>query len=324
MKHALCLPRTVFMGSPEFALPSLRGLIGAGYPIVGVYTQPDRPVRRGRELVDTPPPVKRLAQSAGLPVFQPERLRGPAIDELEGLASDLIVVAAYGLILPRRILALPRHGCVNVHASLLPRHRGAAPISGAILSGDPETGVTLMLLDAGIDTGPLIARAAEPIRPDDTTGTLTPRLADLGADLLARTLPEWIAGTIEPEAQDESLATYWPMVKREDARLDWRRPAAHLERAVRAFQPWPVAYTTWAGREIRVLAGSVLPEVAAAPGEVVDGRNLAAIGVRRAPVIGTGEGGLALLKVQPAGGRPVDGASFLNGHPGIVGARLES
>lgn len=318
------MPRTVFMGSPEFALPSLRRLIEAGYPIVGVYTQPDRPVRRGRELIETPPPVKRLARSAGLPVFQPERLRGPALDGLVALAPDLIVVAAYGLILPRRALDLPRHGCVNVHASLLPRHRGAAPIAGAILSGDAETGVTLMLMDAGIDTGPAIAQAAEPIRPDDTTGTLTPRLADLGADLLARTLPDWIAGRIDPQPRDESQATYWPLVKREDARLDWSRPAVELERAVRAYQPWPVAYAVWAGREIRILTAAVLPDVQAAePGEVIEGRNLDQIGVRRAPVVGTGAGGLALLRVQPAGGRPVDGAAFLNGHPGIIGARLE-
>lgn len=316
-------PRTVFLGSPDFAWPSLRRLHQAGYPIRAVYTQPDRPVRRGRSLVQTGPPVKHLALELGIPVFQPERLRGlEALEELASLEPDLLVVAAYGLILPRRVLELPAHGCLNVHASLLPRHRGAAPISGAILSGDPVTGVSILLMDVGIDTGPVLARAEEPIRPTDTTGSLTPRLAELGADLLLRTLPAWLDRTLTPEPQDDSQATYWPMIRREDARLDWRQSAEVLERAVRAYQPWPVAYTTWQGRELRVLEARVV-DAAWPPGEVHNSRELGRADLGRAPVVGTGRGGLLLRRLQPAGGRPVEGASFLNGYPAIVGSRLE-
>ena len=314
-------PSVVFLGSPEFALPSLRRLVDEGYPIRAVYTQPDRPVRRGRELITTPPPVKRLALELGLPVWQPERLRGPALDDLSALAPDLIVVAAYGLILPRRVLDLPPFGCLNVHASLLPRHRGAAPIPGAILAGDSVTGASIMVMEAGIDTGPVLARAEEPIRPTDTTGTLTPRLAELGAKILVETLPKWLARQIEPEPQDGARATYCPPIQREDARLDWQQPAEALERAVRAYQPWPVAYTGWEGREVRILEAAVVPADWPA-GEVHDSRELRQPRVPRAPVVGTGSGGLVLLRLQLAGGKPIDGASFLNGHPQFVEARL--
>lgn len=316
-------PSVVFMGSPHFAVPSLAALLGAGYPVSAVYTQPDRPVRRGRDLVPAAPPVKEFAAQQGLSVRQPERLRREAVDDLAALAPDLIVVAAYGLILPARVIDLPPHGCLNVHASLLPRHRGAAPISGALLSGDAVTGISIMRMDTGIDTGPVIARAAEPIRPEDTTGTLTPRLAHLGAKLLVDVLPEWLAGARAAEPQDASQATYWPVMKREDALLDWQRPAKELERAVRAFQPWPVAYTRWAGRDLRILQASVFPGVDLPPGAVADSREIGPRDAPRQPVVGTAHGGLGLTRVQPAGGKPVDGAAFLNGHPGFVGARLD-
>ncbi len=296
-------PRIVFMGSPHFAVPVLEAL-ARRFHVVGVVTQPDRPAGRGNVL--TPPPVKVRAQALGLPVFQPERVSRPeAVERLRAWNPDLIVVAAYGQILKPQVLQLPRYGCLNVHASLLPRWRGAAPVAYAIWHGDQETGVTIMLMDEGLDTGPILAQRREPIHPDDTAGTLGQRLAHLGADLLVETIPPYLAGEIQPRPQDESQATYAPRLKREDGRLDFTRPAAELARQVRAFDPWPGTYTWWKGKRLKVLRARALDEASPGPGVplVVEGK----------PAVGTGKGVLLLERVQPEGRKAMEGDAFLRG-----------
>src|SRR5215212_5790885 len=224
--------RVVFMGSPAFAVPALEGLIGAGHEIALVLAQPDRPAGRGRQ--PTPPPVAAFAREHGLPLFQPPGLKPPdAFARVREAAPDVIVVAAYGLILRREVLELPPLGCLNVHASLLPRHRGAAPILAAILAGDSETGVCLMHMEVGLDTGPVLACRNTPIAPTDDTPALTERLALLGRDVLVETLPRWVAGEVVPVPQHDRLATYAPKVEREDGRLDWSLPTVDLWRRVR-------------------------------------------------------------------------------------------
>ncbi len=246
------MTRCVFMGTPEFAVPSLAALLRAGYDVVGVLTKEDQPAGRGQKLVASP--VKQLAQAHGLTIQQPSTLRtAEAQAALAGLAPDVIVVAAYGLILPQEVLDLPRFGCINVHGSVLPRWRGAAPIAAAILAGDVEAGVSIMRMDAGVDTGPMLSAAYLPIAADDTTGTLTPKLAALGADLLARTLPRWLAGELAPIPQPEEGATYAPRITKEEGQIDWSEPAVLIERRVRAYQPWPTAYTRWNGQGLKML-----------------------------------------------------------------------
>jgi methionyl-tRNA formyltransferase len=307
--------RIVFMGTPEFAVPTLRALAATGNEVVAVYTQPDRPAGRGRRL--RPSPVKVAALDLGLPIFQPASLR-PAeeVERLAALAPDVIVVAAYGQILRPNVISIPPHGILNVHASLLPRWRGAAPIPAAILAGDTETGVTIMLIDPGLDTGPILAKQAIPITEDDTTGTLTAKLATLGADLLTRTLPDWVAGRIVPEPQDTSLATVAPRIQPADAIIDWRKSAERLAREVRAYQPWPGARTTLHGRQLTILAAKPIAGDAAPPGAVVlEGRSGLAVA--------TGDGLLRLLRVQLEGGKPLDAASFRAGHRDLAGAILQ-
>lgn len=305
-KILLMTMRIVFMGSPEFALPTLKKLT-EHYSVVGVVTQPDRPAGRGREM--KPPPVKLLAESIGLPVIQPSRLREPeAIEQLRAWAPDLIVVAAFGQILRQEVLDLPPYGCVNVHASLLPRWRGAAPINAAILHGDEQTGVTIMCMDAGLDTGPILSQQAIPIEPDDTAATLGEKLARLGADLLIETLPPYLEGELQPQPQDDSLATYAPMLKKEDGWLDFRRPAAMLARQVRAYHPWPGAfYEGWPGGHLKVLrASSVLDaHLQLNPGERAIYQGL--------PAVHAADGLLILEEVQPAGKKAMSGKTFLLG-----------
>lgn len=309
------MARVVFMGTPEFAMPTLQRLIDQ-HQVVGVFTQPDRAAGRGRQVI--PSPVKRLALAHNLPVLQPRSLRREpkAIEHLRTLAPDVIVVAAYGLILPQAVLDIPAHGALNVHASLLPKYRGASPIAGAILGGETETGVTIMLMDAGMDTGPILAQAREPIHPDDTTGTLEPRLARLGADLLAETLPRWLKGEITPQPQDNSQATYTRLIAKEDGQIDWTEPAELIERKVRAYNPWPAAYTTWAGNLLKILKAqaSLDTSIAAQPGEVL--RHSMGI------VVGTGHGLLRLESVQLAGKRAMDADDFARGARGFIGSRL--
>ncbi len=306
----------VFAGTPDFAVPTLDRLIDAGRRPVAVYTQPDRPAGRGRR--PRPSPVKQRAEQAGIPVLQPASLRTPdAQAELAALAPDLLVVVAYGLILPQAVLDIPRLGCVNVHASLLPRWRGAAPIQRALLAGDATTGVTIMQMEAGLDTGPMLARREIPIGAQDTAGDLHDRLAVLGAELLVEVLPDIAAGRLTPVPQDDAAATYADKLSKDEAPLDWQRPAAALARQVRAFNPWPVAETRLAGRILRIWQAAALPgPTAAAPGEIVaagrDGIDVA-----------TAEGVLRLIRLQAPGGRPLPAADFLNGHPLRPGDRLE-
>jgi methionyl-tRNA formyltransferase len=303
------MTRLVFMGTPEFAVPALEKLAGGPYAIVGVYTQPDRPAGRGR--VEVASPVKRFAVAWGLPVFQPESLKDPdELARLQALRPAVIVVAAYGQILRRAVLDSPPHAAINVHASYLPRWRGASPINHAILAGDAESGVTVMLMTMKVDAGDILAQRAEPIRPDDTAATLSDRLATLGAELLADTLPRWLAGAIDPIPQDESRATYAPLIKKEDGRIDWAQPAAMIERQVRAFQPWPGAFTHWDGRLLKILAA-----------EVVAGDRPSGL-VGPDLTIGTGEGGLRVTQLQPEGKRAMGAKEFLAGNRAIVGATL--
>jgi len=291
------------MGSPEFAGAILQGLLGK-YNLVGVVTQPDRPAGRGKVL--TPPPVKLVALEAGIPVMQPERLRRPeAFEQLAAWHPDLIVVAAFGQILRQNVLDLARFGCINVHASLLPRWRGAAPIQAAILHGDSQTGVTIMKMDAGIDTGDMLAQTKVSIEPQDTAVSLTNRLAEAGKVLLLDTLPRYLAGEVLPVKQDDALATYAAMIKKEDGVLDFSEPAEVLERKVRAFNPWPGTSFIWEGQPIKVL-GATTSETASLQVNqrgIVDGY----------PAIGTRQGVLILEEVQPAGKKPMAGKVFLNG-----------
>jgi len=297
------LPRLVFMGSPEFALPTLR-LLAESYPVVGVITQPDRPSGRGKVL--TPPPVKQLALELGLPLIQPERLRRPeAMQVLRDWQPDLIVVAAFGQILRQEVLDLPHYGCLNVHGSLLPRWRGAAPLQAAILNGDTETGITIMHMDAGVDTGPMLSQRLLPIRPNETAASLSSGMAELGARLLLETLPAYLAGSLQPQPQDESLATYAPMLQKEAGLLDFQLPAIQLERRVRAFNPWPSAYTFYQEQLLKVhRARAVVGEGG------VPGTRLVFQGV---PAVACTGGLLVLDEVQPAGKRSMPGRVFLQG-----------
>jgi methionyl-tRNA formyltransferase len=300
------------MGSPEFSLPSLKSL-NARYPVAGVVTQPNRPAGRGQTL--TPPPVKVLADELGIPVIQPRRLREPeALAQLEAWAPDLIVVAAFGQILRQNVLDLPRFGCINVHGSYLPRWRGAAPIQAAILSGDEFTGVTIMRMDPGVDTGAMLARRAEPIREDDTAETLSQRLATLGAELLMETLSGYIEGRVQPEQQDEALATYAPMLKKEDGLLDFSQPANVLARKVRAYQPWPGAFTTWQGQMLKIGRAHAVEGSDGQPGAT---RILGGL-----PAVACGEGTLVLDQLQPAGKRAMEGKVFLSGARGWGAVQL--
>ncbi len=301
-------PRIVFMGSPDFAVPSLEALAGR-YPVVGVVTQPDRPAGRGGTL--KPPAVKEAALRLGIPVIQPEKLRQPeAMEQLRAWQPDVIVVAAFGQILRPAVLELPPFGCVNVHGSLLPRWRGAAPIQAAILAGDAETGITIMKMDAGVDTGPILSQRAIPIAPDETGGSLFAKMAALGADLLLETLPRYLAGEIQPRPQPEEGVTYAPMLKKEDGLLDFSQPAAALERRVRAMNPWPGAFFEWNGAPLKVLRASVSGAKSPGAGSrlTVEGR----------PALGCGEGILILEEVQPAGKKPMPGKAFLAGARGWV------
>lgn len=299
------------MGSPDFALPSLRALAGA-YEVVGVVTQPDRASGRGREL--KPPPVKFLAQELGIPVIQPEKLKQPeAMDQLRAWSPDLIVVAAFGQILRRDVLELPRFGCINVHASLLPRWRGAAPINAAILAGDEETGVTIMQMDVGLDTGPMLAKRAIRLTRDDTAGSVFQALSTLGADLLLETLPDYLAGKLVPQPQPEEGATYAPMLKKEDGKLDFTSDVNELERRVRAFNPWPGAYMNFDGTMLKIHRTHVTPLPV---GEGLGVRYASAgqrLIVQNQPAVAARGGVLVLDEVQPAGKKSMSGKSFLAG-----------
>jgi methionyl-tRNA formyltransferase len=296
--------RIIFAGTPEFAATALSALLTTEHEVVAVYTQPDRPAGRGRKL--QPSPVKQLALEKGIEVRQPVKLKSPEDQAaLAGLEADLMVVVAYGLLLPQAVLDAPRLGCINIHASLLPRWRGAAPLNAAILHGDTETGITIMKMDPGLDTGPMISKRVIPIKDDDTAGSLFMKMAELGAELLVETLPPYLRGELVPEPQDDSLSTYAPMLKKSDGELDFGQSAVELARKVRAFNPWPGTYFQWSGTPLKV--HSAHPVEKTSPGA----------GVRtiydQLPAVGTAEGLLVLDQLQPAGKKSMPGEIFLRG-----------
>ena len=297
--------RLVFMGTPDFAVPALAALSRAGHEILCVFTQPPRPAGRGQR--EQRSPVHEFAAGRGWTVRSPASLKSAAAQrEFAGLGADAAVVAAYGLILPKAVLAAPKHGCLNIHASLLPRWRGAAPIQRALLAGDAETGITIMQMDEGLDTGAILLQEATPIGPDDTGAALHDRLAEMGARLIVAALPAVAAGTLVPRPQPATGVTHAPKLTREEGRLDWRRPATELERQVRAFDPWPGAWFETRGERIKVLsATSVAIDTAAAPGTVLDA----------APAVACRGGALRLRRLQRAGKAALDAADFLRGFP---------
>jgi len=308
--------RIVFMGSPAFSLPALRRL-AATQEVVGVVTQPDRPAGRGRMLA--PPPVKALALELGLLTIQPSRLRDTtAIDQLRAWNPELIVVAAFGQILRPEVLQLPARGCVNLHASLLPRHRGAAPIPAAILAGDTETGITWMRMDEGVDTGPILAQERLSVAADDTALTLGTKLAELAGATVDQHLPSFARGELPERPQPDAGATYAPPLRKADGRMDFTLSAITLERRVRAFNPWPGSYATWQGELLKILWARPVA-ASGAPG-VIPGT------VYRHPdglAATCAEGALLLVEVQPSGKRAMSGEAFLRGAPAIVGSVLE-
>ena len=309
--------RIIFMGTPEFAVPSLEHLVLNQYQVVAVYTQPDKLVGRGRHLA--PPPVKRAALDWNLPVIQPLSLKkAEVVEQLAGFHPDVIVVAAFGQILPSSLLDLPPYGCINIHPSLLPRFRGASPVVAAILAGDEFTGVSIMLLDRGLDTGPVLARTQIPIAASDTTGSLTAKLSQIAGGLLQEVLVCWPGGELVPQPQNEAEATYSPQISKEEGEIDWHLPAVDIWRRVRAFQPWPGCYTRWQGRRLEIIeAVPMSAESALNAGEVVaTGETEAVFGVC------TGDGILGVLKVQLEGKRAMTAAEFLRGQRQFIGACL--
>jgi methionyl-tRNA formyltransferase len=298
--------RIAFAGTPQFAVPALRMLLASGHRVVGVLTQPDRPAGRGQQLRASP--IKLLAAEHGLPVAQPPTLKTPeGRAQLAQWAPDLLVVVAYGLILPPAVLELPRLGCVNIHGSLLPRWRGAAPIQRAILAGDAETGVTIMQLDAGLDTGPMLLERRRPIHSHDTAGDLHDALAELGAAALAEALDGMAAGRLVARPQPATGATYAPKIEKAEARLDWSASVIEIDRRIRAFNPWPVAETRFAGEPLRVLRARIAdqPVTDAAPGTLL---GIAEDGLR----VACGDGVLAVRELQRAGKRPISARDFAN------------
>lgn len=295
--------RIVFAGTPQFAAEHLKALLDSPHQIVAVYSQPDRPAGRGQKLAASP--VKQLAVQHQIPVLQPQTLRDPAAQaELAALAPDLLVVVAYGLILPQAVLDTPRLGCINSHASLLPRWRGAAPIQRAIEAGDPESGVTVMQMEAGLDTGPMLLKVRTPIAADDTGGSLHDRLAGLGPQAVIEAIAGLAAGTLMGEVQDDSLATYAHKLNKDEARLDWTRPAVELQRLIRAFNPWPICHSTLNGEALKVHAAE-LGEGSGAPGTLVSAD-------KQGLTVACGQGALRLTRLQLPGGKALDFRDLYN------------
>lgn len=308
--------RLIFAGTPDFAVPALDALVQAGNDVVAVYTQPDRPAGRGRKV--SPSPVKVRAQALNIPVEQPESLKSAESQAaLAAYKPDAMVVVAYGLLLPQAVLDIPQHGCLNIHASLLPRWRGAAPIQRAIAAGDTESGVGIMQMEKGLDTGPVLLEKRTPISETETGGSLHDRLATLGAEAIVEALGGIAKGELQPQPQNSEHATYAHKLSKQEAALDWSQPAQVLARQVRAFDPWPVAFTTLQSNTLRVWSASALnlhganaapSEIVAASGEGID--------------VATGDGILRITRLQPPGKRPMNAAEFLNGHPLSPGMRL--
>ncbi|HEY6452593.1 MAG TPA: methionyl-tRNA formyltransferase [Steroidobacteraceae bacterium] len=302
--------RVAFAGTPEFAVPALRALAASPHELVGVLTQPDRPAGRGRELKASP--VKALARELGLPIAQPAGLQSEsARAALHGWASEVLVVVAYGMLLPPAVLGLPRLGCLNIHASLLPRWRGAAPIQRAILAGDADTGVSIMQMDSGLDTGAVLAQRRVPMPPEADAGQLGARLSTLGAAMLLETLEALEAGRARPEPQSAEGVTYAGKISKSEAHIDWRRSAEHIARQVRAFNPWPVAETAWRGQQLRIWSARVAASDPCRAGEPEPGAVLGLHGEELR--VACGEGVLALTRLQLAGRRALPAAEFAGG-----------
>lgn len=318
--------RIVFMGTPDFAVPALKALVEHGYDIAGVFTQPDRPAGRGKRL--KPSPVKAAAEELNLPIFQPETIKTPeSIQQLKALAPDCIIVVAYGQILSKEILQLPPKGCINVHASILPAYRGAAPIHWAVINGEKHTGVTTMLMEEGLDTGDMLLKREIPIPGDATTGEIHDQLAVLGGELLIETLNEWAAGKLAPTPQS-GVSNYAPLLKRQHESLDWSRRAAELHDQIRGLNPWPGAFTLfrgdnlkiWRSRIVQEKDGILAAEDAFRKAEAETGQIIQVQGDEL--LIQTGEGILSILEVQPAGKKVMPARDFFNGRHGKLGEKF--
>ena len=304
------------MGTPQFAEVILECLLHSPYRVVAVYSQPDKPVGRGREVAWSP--VKRLAMEHKIPVIQPTTLKSvEAVEELASFKPELIVVAAFGHILSQEVLSLPKFGCVNVHPSLLPQHRGPSPVASALLRGDQLTGVTIMLMDGGMDSGPILAQREVGISLEDTTGSLTQKLAEIGAELLLETLPRWLDGELKPQPQDESQATYSKVITSEDGKIDWHLPAVELWRRVRAYNPWPGCYTWWQGKRLKI--HEAVPFSEAGNGEV--GKVIALPEPASVGVV-TGRGILGLCQIQLEGKRRMGVGEFVRGQRNFIDSIL--
>jgi methionyl-tRNA formyltransferase len=308
--------RTVFMGTPQFAVTILESLLRSSYQVLAVYTQPDKPAGRGRPVVF--PPVKKLALERQIPVIQPETFKSSEVMErLASFQPELIVVAAFGCILPQEVLSLPKFACLNVHPSLLPRHRGPSPVANTILCGDELTGVTIMVMDAGLDTGPILAQKKVGISFMDTTGSLSSKLADTGAALLLETLPKWLGGELKPQAQDESQATYSKLITSKDGEIDWHLSALELWRMVRAYNPWPSCYTWCQGKRLKIHKAIPLGDVREREiGEVIALAEQPGVGVV------TKQGILGLCQVQLEGKREMSAGDFVRGKRDFIGSVL--
>ncbi len=304
------------MGTPAFAVPILKALLKSEDQVLAVVTQPDKPAGRGQKL--TPPPVKRLAEEHHVPVLQPKKLKDPAfLKELASLRPDAIIVAAYGKILPKEVLEIPKYGCINVHASLLPKFRGAAPINWALIKGEKETGVTIMQMDEGMDTGDILLQEAIPIEPEETAGSLHDKLSHLGAKLILQCLDLLKAGKLKRTKQPEEGASLAPLLKKEDGLLDFQRPASELAQLIRGLDPWPSAYTYFRGKLLKLFSPQALPEKPSAPpGTIVD--------LKEGITIATGEGLLRIREVQPEGKRRMEAEAFVRGYHPKIGERLPS
>lgn len=296
------------MGTPEFAAPSLKALIEAGEDVAAVVTQPDKPKGRGKQL--TPPPVKELALKYNIPVLQPEKIRDEAfINIIQKLRPDIIVVIAYGKILPKAILDIPPKGCINVHASLLPKYRGAAPINWAIINGEKETGITTMLMDEGMDTGDILLTERVEIQDNDTTDSVYEKLKDIGANLLIKTISGLKKGTIQPIDQDDSHATYAPMLKKEDGRIDWAIKPEEIRNLIRGMYPWPGAYTRWEGKQLKIFKAQVVSEerISEEPGAII---KTSTDGI----YVATGAGILLITELQPENKSKMSASEFIKGY----------
>jgi methionyl-tRNA formyltransferase len=305
--------RLIFMGTPQFAVEPLHALAAAGHEIAGVVTRTDKPAGRGRTVAA--PPVKLAAQELGFTVFQPKRVRDPEfIGILRSLTPEAIIVAAYGQILPKEILMLPKLGCVNIHASLLPAYRGAAPINWAIIRGEQETGITIMLMDEGMDTGPILMQERIPVGPEDTAGVLNEKLASLGAKIIATALQLLESGRLAPIAQDGTKATMAPLLKKGDGLIDWHLSAREIHNRVRGLSPWPGAYSSLDNKIVKIIATGVL-EGTGEPGLLYE-RD------KNTLVAGTGSGLLRIVSIQPEGKKPMTAGEFMRGHRGVIGKKF--